>query len=414
MREVGDEALIGDVAIDDRRDIRLHGLDDVRSVLVRSGCGQKDGAGDLSLDLIQEAGQTPLAMTEVAAGSPKVYPGVMRVAELGAQLLLDQLGALAEVGHVLGSVAAGLGHEPAELPEELDPHRLIGIVPGVASRLPQQGIGIFPPPLELQEPGLMIDARDLVAHLLIRGTDEARQHHRRALHAVTQSHIWSPRSLRHSPTVDGHGIAVVDQQSIRRTEVVHILAYVYQDGYRAQPAENAAWSQGIAHALPHAILERYVDVMLKGLKAAHLDRRYHIACTIQRLSPIKGGLHSGREISLIDDLLHERPRHLQALGINVHEGDGAVLERRNQKDVASEVAGEHHAARANDGDLGHLISPLGSASPQERAGSNSASRRRTRRSASPCEPLASVSAEPCQCRGYGVSSSPSVSSSSSS
>ena len=66
------------------------------------------------------------------------------------------------------------------------------------------------------------------------------------------------------------------------------------------------------------------------------------------------GLHSSRVAAGGDEFLHVLPGPRQALGIDVHERDGGVLQQGKRKDVAHQLVREFEAAGSDKCDFGHV------------------------------------------------------------
>ena len=61
----------------------------------------------------------------------------------------------------------------------------------------------------------------------------------------------------------------------------------------------------------------------------------------------------GRGAERRGDLARHALGDAQALGVDVHQRDVRVLQRREAQQVAEQVLREHDAAGADEGDLGH-------------------------------------------------------------
>ena len=104
-----------------------------------------------------------------------------------ARVLPDQVGALAEVRHVLGEVAAGLGDEGAQVQHYLEPHRVQLVDLGVARAFAQVRIQVLAVALELREPGVVVDACAYPRHLAVVDSEVAGKLAGRPLHAVAKA-----------------------------------------------------------------------------------------------------------------------------------------------------------------------------------------------------------------------------------
>ena len=205
------------------------------------------------------AGPAADAVAQVAAGAPEVEPVVARVGEARHQLLIDHLGGLAEVGHILAGVAARLGDEVAEVLHQVDPHRLLRRRSPAARSPARSRVEIFVAAPELEEERLVVDAGAAEDHLVVGHVDPARQHLAGALHAVAQPDVRPPGRAVERPAVGGHRVDIVEQQRVGR-QLVHVAAQVEQHRDGAQRAEHAARAERIADALLDAVALRDLDV----------------------------------------------------------------------------------------------------------------------------------------------------------
>ena len=101
--------------------------------------------------------------------------------------MLDERGAFAEVGDVLGEVAATLGDECAEVQHHFEAHGIFLVQFGVGGdTFAQAGIHIFAVVSQSGEPGIVIDTSAAPLQLFIRNIQIARQLTGRSLDAVAQ------------------------------------------------------------------------------------------------------------------------------------------------------------------------------------------------------------------------------------
>ncbi len=160
--------------------------------------------------------------------------------------------------------------------------------------------------------------------------------------------------LRNRPTVGGHRIDVVEQQRVRR-QVIHVVAQVDQHRDGAQRAEDATRPQGIAYTLLHAVALGNLNVQLIGIQPTLLEGGDYVIGAFHGFSPVGGSFHLSRQTTSVDNGLHQITSLVQSLRVDVHQGNGAFLQRWRQQDVAAQVAGEDSTTRADKSDFGHRI-----------------------------------------------------------
>src|SRR5438093_920898 len=169
---------VADVAVDAPLAPTLDGLDDVGPVLEAALQRYRLFAAQHGLDrlIVLAAPARPVVGVEAA------------LAEVtSARVTLDQVRSLAEVGHVLGEVAAGLGDEGAQMQHHLEPHRVLLVDLGVARAFAQVRIQVLAVALELREPGVVVDAGAYPRHLAVVDSEVIGKLAGRPLHAVAKA-----------------------------------------------------------------------------------------------------------------------------------------------------------------------------------------------------------------------------------
>ena len=127
----------------------------------------------------------------------------------------DQFEILAEPGHVLRVMKARLGQEVSEVLHHLESHHILIVNLGFLHLFVEQRQGIFAVPLETEEPGLMVDAGDPMAGLLVGCTNVLGEGHRGMLDAVTEADKAHVGGHAHGPRDNRGRILVVQHQGIR-------------------------------------------------------------------------------------------------------------------------------------------------------------------------------------------------------
>ncbi len=220
------------------------------------------------------------------------------------------------------------------------------------------GAGYLDPLVGLAHPRLVALAAASVAL--------AHQHagdlHPAALHAVAQAdgvHTLAPIiGVQRGPGVDGHGVGVAEEQAVVGGHLGHVALEGQYLGHVPLAVHDAAGAEGIAHALVHTVLERYLDVELERLQPADARAVDDIVGACQRLAPVQGGAESGGQAVGSDVLVQKLPHHVQVALVDVVEREVGVSELGHLQDVAHELPGEPHAARADERHLhGHMVAP---------------------------------------------------------
>ena len=255
---------------------------------------------------------------------------------------------------------AGLGDVVAEALHDLKAHHvavLFGDGGGAALDLRVQILAV---PGNLQQPGLMVDARDLPLHLLVIGhVQMLHQPRHTGLHAVAQAHGLDSRVALHGPGEHGHGVGVVQEPGVG-ADLLHVMGEVHHHRDGAQRPEDAADAQGVGDSLAQAVLFRHLKVGDgAGLVQAHLDGVDHV------IGPAQGGfavlhaavfLDAGAVAQVVVDGGEHQVAFLQPLGINVVQGDGALRQRGGYHAVPQHILGKHRGTGAHEGNLRHTVS----------------------------------------------------------
>ena len=82
-----------------------------------------------------------------------------------------------------------------------------------------------------------------------------------------------------------------------------------------------------------------------GFDAADQDHDDHVVGALKGLPPVGGGLDAGREVALAQDALSDASGVVQALGVDVHEGEGGLSQLGEGKDVGHQPLREREGSR---------------------------------------------------------------------
>ena len=219
------------------------------------------------------------------------------------------------------------------------------------------GVEVLAVPGDLQEPGLVVDARDLPLHQVVIGHVQPLEQVLRAdLHAVAQAHGLDAAAAQHGGGEHGHGVGVVEEPGVR-ADLLHVMGKVQHDRDGPQRAEDAADAQGVGDGLAQAVLLGHFEVRDgAGVVEPDLDGVDHVVGAAQGVLPVlhaEVGLDPGLVAAVAVEVFQHEAGVLQALGVDVVQGDGALGQGRGHHGVSQDVLGEHGAARPHKGDLRH-------------------------------------------------------------
>jgi hypothetical protein len=187
----------------------------------------------------------------------------------------ERLLVLAEPRHVLAQVPGALGHEVAEVAEDLAAHLLVLVVLGLLEELAQHRIQVAALVLQAQEPVHVVDAAAGVSDLVLG----------HAAVAARSGRAWSARR--------GTGRRRERGWPCRAPRQLAAIGLAYCSMIapgRASSSMSRAMStrrescairgrcrraQRVGDALIHAVLQRDSVVLLEGIDAAHLDHHDH-------------------------------------------------------------------------------------------------------------------------------------------
>ena len=163
-------------------------------------------------------------------------------------------------------------------------------------RLVDQRVGILAVPLEVQIPGLVIDARAGVGDLVQRRADPPAQHLRRPLHGVAQPGGRDERTALDRAAQHRHRVGVVQQHGLGAV-ALHVADDVHHRVDRAQEAEDADGPR----VSPTLVSTPYfLGISMSCRQTSVPPARMVVSTTsapAQRLRPIERGGDCGRIIS---------------------------------------------------------------------------------------------------------------------
>src|SRR5580700_9255084 len=121
--------------------MRFDGLDNVRTILMASGCRwlRRKDFFEFALELL-EAFQT---VSQISTRPPIIEPVIYLVREIRNELLVHHGRALAEVRDILARMTARLGDKIAKVSHQIDPDRFLAVNLRALDGLPDGRVEIF-------------------------------------------------------------------------------------------------------------------------------------------------------------------------------------------------------------------------------------------------------------------------------
>jgi hypothetical protein len=209
--------------------------------------------------------------------------------------------------------------------------------------------------LEARVEGHVVDARALVADVLVVLAEILRELEGRALHRMAEPDMADVgRELRQRPAVDRHRVHILKHQRVG-AELAHVLRDVEKHGHGAQAPHDAADAERVGDGLAQAVSLRDLEIGDgAGLVARHLDHDDDEVGARERLAPVGRRGDDGRDGERVGDLLRDDARRPEPLLVDVVKRDLAICEDIVEQDVADEVLHEDRAAGADQRDFRHL------------------------------------------------------------
>ena len=156
------------------------------------------------------------------------------------------------------------------------------------------------------------------------------------------------------PAEHGHRVGVVQHDGIRAV-LLDVARDLHHGRRGAQEAEDAGRAAGVADVDVYAVLLRDLDIGAENARAAREDGDDHAVRALERDLPVEGGGDLRFVLAGGDDLMHRAVDEVQTVGIDVHQGQLAVGERREGEKVLDQCTGEAEAARADKRNFLHVL-----------------------------------------------------------
>ena len=357
LREVVNQAAVGDVAIDDAGLAGFERVDDEGTVFMAAFVSDFEFApleGGFSIFPLCDLMFTALDI--LVQWNP---------------VLLDQVEAVAfdEPGGVFAEVFTGFGDEVPRPAEDVvadvvgDVTVAVLVGPGFGD-LTEAGVQVFAIPLKFQVKRHVVDARADVVDFVVGDVHVFGEHFCGALDAVAQANgldvagACRARGAGDGPAVHRHRVDVLEKGHVR-ADFFHVVADVEEDGDGAKGAHDATDAERVGDGLAEAVFFGNLEVNDRaGFVAPDLEHADGVVRSVEGAAAVEGGLDFGLRAEKFSDFVGDDLRSAEAFGVNVHQADGRVGEFREREDVAEEIFGEDGAACAEEGDFGHGGSPV--------------------------------------------------------
>ena len=147
----------------------------------------------------------------------------------------------------------------------------------------------------------------------------------------------------HGLAEHAHGIGVVQEHGLGAV-LFDVAADVQHQGNIAQGPEDAGHAAGIAHVDVHAVLLGNLDVIAPDVDVAVEHGADHTIRAFQRFRPVHGGSNRRLVAEGRVDFVHAGGDLFQPQGIDVHQGNVAILKGRKGKQIPHQIPGKDIAS----------------------------------------------------------------------
>ena len=236
-------------------------------------------------------------------------------------------------------MAVGLGGEVAEALHHIYAHLfgLSNLRVGLQGRQ-QLVLQLLAVVLYRQVPRHVVDAGADYVYVLLLIAQRARYQVMAALHAVAQAHGGHAAVLVAVPGHHGVGVGVVEHHAAGRGHLAYVAAEVLKRRYVALRVHYAARAERVAHALVHAVPERYLYVLGKALQHAYAHAVDHVLGAAEGLAPVERGLYLYVQAVGLYVALAQLVHHVQVVRIDIGKRNLYVAQLGHGKYVREQLA----------------------------------------------------------------------------
>jgi hypothetical protein len=161
-----------------------------------------------------------------------------------------------------------------------------------------------------------------------------------SLNPVAESDRFDSAVLIAGPGIHGHRVCVVEKESVWFGYFPNVTAELKQDGNGPLGIEQTTRPKGVSNALIDAVSERNVDVGLEGPKPSLADHADDVIGVGDGFTGVGAGFDFSRELVGLDVTTAKLLDHFQVARVNVHQGEGGILQFGNCEDIPHETTGE--------------------------------------------------------------------------
>ena len=272
----------------------------------------------------------------------------------GPGVLRHQVGALAEIRHVLREMPARLGRKGPKVAQHLEADDVLLVDLGLLHRRPQPGQHVLAVSFQLGKPREVVDPGGAVGQLLLGNVQVPGDLAQRVLNRVAQPVDPQLRASAGEQHQGAHGVGVVHDHGVRG-QVLNVVQDLQPGGRGPQEFHHAAGAGGVADALVHAVVHGDVVVVPDVLETGHLDGVNHEVGAGQQRAPVGAGPDREGLAAAFHRQLGQLVAQGQAHRVGVDQGEFTGIQSFNSEYVGDHLLGEHGAARPDDGDFGHGV-----------------------------------------------------------
>lgn len=253
-----------------------------------------------------------------------------------------------------------LGDAVPQSPHELVPDLVLAALDPLVGEGEQVGVQVATVlVLELGEEVHVIDAAAFEDGIFWRNTDVPHAVPERALNTVAQADgvnaVASRRPLaarvQQRLHVHAHRIAVVQQPTVRLGHFSNVLGKVTHERIRSQRPEQPTWPGRVGNGEVEAVLPRDLEVDERRVEPADLNHADDKVGVSHRLSAVHRLFDLRMRPKGPRRLLAQLRPDLEAVGIDIHVGEGRVFERFVLQQVTGQVSTEDDATGADHCDF---------------------------------------------------------------